>query len=131
MDAASTGFRDGSFSSVVIPHALHEMWREARLAVLKEARRLVRDDGVVAVLELDKPTGLLRRLFLGVWWYYWLPFNFETPTRRDMMKYGVAEELAEAGFTDVNKQSLHHGSLQVVTGRKRTGEPSAARLVRQ
>jgi ubiquinone/menaquinone biosynthesis C-methylase UbiE len=123
MDAGSTGFRDGSFGTVVIPHALHEMWRETRLAVLAEARRLLKDGGLVAVLELDRPNSLLWRLFLGLWWYYWLPFNFETPTRRDMIKYGVANELAEAGFTDVTKHSLHHDALQVVTGRKPSRGP--------
>jgi ubiquinone/menaquinone biosynthesis C-methylase UbiE len=122
MDAGCAGFRDGSFGSVVIPHALHEMPRETRMAVLREARRLVTGGGLVTVLELDRPTSLLWRLVLGFWWYYWLPFNFETPTRRDMMRYGVAQELAEVGFTEVTKQSMHHGALQVVTGRKPAGE---------
>ncbi|KPK68216.1 hypothetical protein AMJ82_08820 [candidate division TA06 bacterium SM23_40] len=118
MDASKTDFRDGEFDRVVIPHALHEMWRDGRLAVLREARRILRDGGSVAVLELDRPPGRLMRLFVALWWFYWLPFNFETPTRRDMVRYGVADEVREAGFRDVTKVSLFRGALQAVQGCK-------------
>jgi ubiquinone/menaquinone biosynthesis C-methylase UbiE len=89
-----------------------------RLAVLNEARRVVRDGGIVAVPEMDEPLGFVRRLLVGFWWFYWLPFNPETPTRRDMMRHGLAEEVKEAGFRDVRKSSLFGGTLQVVKGLK-------------
>ena len=56
-----------------------------------------------------------RRLYR---WFYWLPFNPETPTRRDMLKHGLAEEVRMAGFTDVVRTTLFGGALQVVIGRK-------------
>jgi ubiquinone/menaquinone biosynthesis C-methylase UbiE len=118
MDASQTCFREGDFDKVVIPHALHEMSRTTRLAVLREARRVLRDGGTLAVMELDNPPGWLLRLFVGFWCFYWLPFNFETPTRRDMMRHGVAEEVREAGFGDVSKTSMYNGVLQVVQGKK-------------
>jgi demethylmenaquinone methyltransferase/2-methoxy-6-polyprenyl-1,4-benzoquinol methylase len=118
MDASDTSFPDQSFDKVVIPHALHEMPRAVRLAVLKEARRILRTGGTVVVLEIDRPPSLLWRLIVGLWWFYWLPFNIETATRRDMLKQGVAEELTEAGFRDVSKASRCNGTLQVATGRK-------------
>ena len=118
MDAAETCFGEGDFDRVVIPHALHEMWRSKRLAVLGEAKRVLRDGGTLAVMELDDPPGRLLRLFVGFWFFYWLPFNFETPTRRDMMRHGVAEEVREAGFSNVTKTSMFNGVLQVVQGKK-------------
>ena len=92
--------------------------RETRVAVLREARRVVRHEGRVTVLELDDPPGRLRRIFLGLWLGYWLPYplNFENPTRRDMVKRGVDTELAEAGFRDIRKVSKYHGTMQVVSG---------------
>jgi len=118
MDASHTDFANGEFDTVVIPHALHEMPRTTRLDVLREARRILTDGGTVAVLELDTPRSILPRLGLGLWWFYWLPFNPETPTRRDMLKHRLAEEVREAGFTDVVRTSLFGGALQVVIGRK-------------
>ena len=118
MDASDTSFGDGDFHKVVIPHAIHEMPRTTRLAVLREAGRILVDRGALAVLEMDNPPSLFWRLFIGFWWFYWLPFNFETPTRRDMLRHGLVEEVREAGFVDVSKSSFFNGVLQVVQGRK-------------
>jgi demethylmenaquinone methyltransferase/2-methoxy-6-polyprenyl-1,4-benzoquinol methylase len=115
-DASNTPFCDGEFDRVIIPHAIHEMPRPLRLAVLAEAGRVLKPGGVLAVLEMDDPPSLLWRLLIGFFWFYWLPFNFETPTRRDMLRYGVKEEVGEAGFSKVEKTSLFHGTLQVVKG---------------
>lgn len=118
MDASDTCFDECCFDKVVIPHALHEMPRSKRLAVLKEARRIVKDRGTLAVLEMDTPPNLFWHLYIGYWWFYWLPFNPETPTRRDMLKHGVVEEVEEAGFSNVIKISMYYCTLQVVKGQK-------------
>jgi ubiquinone/menaquinone biosynthesis C-methylase UbiE len=117
-DATETPFRPESFDRVLIPHALHEMPRATRIDVLREARRVVKKEGKVVVLELDDPAGLGRRLLLGLWLGYWLPYpiNFENPTRRDMVQRGVAREMAEAGFGDTQKISKFRGTMQVVFG---------------
>lgn len=118
MDASDTCFAEGHFDKVVIPHALHEMPRATRLAVLKEARRIVKDGGTLAVFEMDNPPKLFWRLYIGFWWFYWLPFNPETPTRRDMLKHEVVEEVKEAGFRNTSKISMYNGTLQVIRGQK-------------
>jgi len=117
-DATATGLREGSFDKVFITHALHEMPRSARLAALAEARRLLKPGGELIVFELDQPPGLALRVFVGLWFFYWLPLNFETPTRRDMLRRGVANEVREAGFRTVSKTSVARGVLQTVVGRK-------------
>jgi demethylmenaquinone methyltransferase/2-methoxy-6-polyprenyl-1,4-benzoquinol methylase len=117
-DAAATAFADDYFDKVFITHAIHELFRPARLAVLAEARRALKPGGEVIVLELDEPESLPLRLFVGFWWLYWLPYNFETPTRRDMFRHGVASEVTESGFRDVQRTRVVGGALQAVTGRK-------------
>jgi len=117
-DVIRTGFEDGFFNKVFITHSLHEMTREDRLKVLSEARRILKEKGEVIVLELDRPKSRLLRLFAGLWFFYWLPFNFETPTRKDMLKHGVENEVQEGGFREVRKTSKHGGVFQVVLGEK-------------
>lgn len=117
-DATGTCFRDNSFDKVFITHALHEMQRKERLDTLREARRILRKKGKVIVLEVDDPKNFFIRLFIGFWFFYWFPFNFETPTRRDMLRHGLENEIKEAGFEHIRKISSHQGILQLVEGEK-------------
>lgn len=113
-DAAQLPFRDGGFDKVFITHALHEMPRADRYEVLAEARRVLREWGRVVILEVDDPGSLPLRIFFGFWFFYWLPFNFETPTRRDMLRHGLAQEVKESRFRGTRKTSKSRGILQVV-----------------
>ncbi|MEW5939370.1 MAG: methyltransferase domain-containing protein [Chloroflexota bacterium] len=115
-DATSAGFENGYFDKVFIAHALHEMPGEVRRGVLSETRRALRQNGEVIILELDNPGNIFVRLFVGFWFFYWLPFNFETPTRRDMLERGLVRELEAAGFRNVTKRSKYRGVFQVVQG---------------
>ncbi len=117
-DVARTSFPDCSFDKVFIPHALHEMRRDDRLEVLREARRVLKENGSIIVLELDEPKSRLLRIFFGFWFFYWLPFNFETSTRRDMLQHGLEREMSEAGFKNVSKIPKCNGVLQTVQGIK-------------
>jgi hypothetical protein len=73
----------------------------------------------VVVLELDRPSQRWLRWLLGLWFFYWVPspLNFETRTRRDLERRGVAREAREAGFTEVRKFSRYAGTMQVVEPR--------------
>jgi demethylmenaquinone methyltransferase/2-methoxy-6-polyprenyl-1,4-benzoquinol methylase len=118
-DASSLPFRDDAFDSIFIPHAVHEMPRHLRLAVLREARRVCRREGRVVVLELDRPSRRWLRWLLGLWFFYWVPppLNFETRTRRDLQQRGLVREISEAGFEPVRKLSKYAGTMQVVEAR--------------
>jgi len=118
-DASGLPFRDGAFDSVFIPHAVHEMPRDLRMAVLREARRVCCRDGRVVVLELDQPSRPWLRWLIGLWFFYWVPppLNFETRTRRDLQRRGLVREVSEAGFGEVRKLSKYAGTMQVVEAR--------------
>jgi ubiquinone/menaquinone biosynthesis C-methylase UbiE len=118
-DVKSTGFGDNSFNKVFITHAIHEMHREHRLKTLREARRVLKPKGQVVVLEIDNPPNILLRLFIGFCFFYWLPGNFETLTRRDMFKHGIDNEVKEVDFVNVRKYSIYHGVFQTVIGEKK------------
>ena len=115
-DVTATDFPDSSFDKVFITHAIHEMPRAMRLQTLREARRVLKEAGEVIVLELDNPRNVFLRLFIGLWGFYWLPGNFETPTRRDMLKHGLSNEVRESGFVNVRKYPAYKGIFQTVVG---------------
>jgi ubiquinone/menaquinone biosynthesis C-methylase UbiE len=118
MDASKTDFHEGEFDKVIIPHALHEMNRDLRLSVLREAKRVLMNGGSIVVLEMDNPPDFFIRILIGLLWFYWLPFNFETPTRRDMLKHGLVKEVREASFANVSKINMFNGVFQIVQGYK-------------
>ena len=117
-DVTDTSYPDNYFDKVFITHAIHEMKREIRLKTLRESYRVLKENGQLSVLELDKPNNIFLRLFIFIWFLYWLPFNFETPTRRDMLRIGVVNEVKEVGFMNVRKYSIYNGVCQTVTATK-------------
>lgn len=118
MDATKTKYSSGEFDKVIIPHALHEMNRDVRIRVLKEAKRTLKNGANITVLEMDTPPRFSTKILIGFIWFYWLPFNFETLTRRDILKHGLKEEVIEAGFKNVSKINFFDGVFQVVQGKK-------------
>jgi demethylmenaquinone methyltransferase/2-methoxy-6-polyprenyl-1,4-benzoquinol methylase len=117
-DVRITGVISDHFDKVFIGHSLHEMNRKDRYEVLSESLRILKPDGLLVVLELDKPESLILRLFIWFWFFYWLPFNFETPTRKDMLKHGLEKEISETGYSNVKKISKYRGIMQVIVSKK-------------
>jgi ubiquinone/menaquinone biosynthesis C-methylase UbiE len=119
-DASATCLPSDYFDIVFIGHALHEMSRSMILAVLGEAKRMMRNDGQLILLEFNRPAGLRRRWWLGFWLGSWIPYplNFERRTLKDMFEYGVDGEVREAGFRDISKLVKFEGTMQVITAYK-------------
>jgi ubiquinone/menaquinone biosynthesis C-methylase UbiE len=92
MDARRLAFPDGTFDTVLLSFALHDMPRKVRTQVLREAARVARE--TLVVLDYDVPRrGLWRRVVLA------LLGLFETPYLADFAKQGARGALEEAGLT--------------------------------
>jgi ubiquinone/menaquinone biosynthesis C-methylase UbiE len=104
-DATSTGLSGASFDRVLITLALHEMPRDVRLAVLREARRLCKPDGLVIAIEHGRPKGVPSRLLRGFWWFAWVPGNPEVVTTRDLQSRGLTNEMGEVGLHFVERHT--------------------------
>ncbi len=61
-DATASGLRAKSFDYIVIGLVLHECSPELRSGILKEANRLLKDDGKLIILEWEKEESLLRKI---------------------------------------------------------------------
>jgi ubiquinone/menaquinone biosynthesis C-methylase UbiE len=116
-DASSTGLEGASFDRVLITLALHEMPRDARLAVVCEARRLCKPDGLVIAIEHGRPVGLVSRLLRGFWWFAWVPGNPEVATTRDLQKRGLANEMREVELDVVDRHTSRLDWIEGVVAR--------------
>jgi ubiquinone/menaquinone biosynthesis C-methylase UbiE len=106
-DARSTGLSTASFDRVLITLALHEMPRDVRLAVLREAQCLCKPDGLVIAIEHGRPRGIVSRLLRGFWWFAWVPGNPEVVTTRDLQERGLANEMREVGLDVVGRHTTY------------------------
>ncbi len=61
-DATSTGFKDKTFDYIIIGLVLHESSPELREGILREAYRLLKDDGKLIVLEWEKQDSIASRI---------------------------------------------------------------------
>ena len=61
-DATATQFADASFDYVIIGLVLHECSPELRANILREAHRVLKEDGMLIVLEWEKQSNFLRKL---------------------------------------------------------------------
>jgi len=118
-NVTNTKFIEGFFDKVIISFALHEMKRGERLDVLKEAKRVLKDNGKLTILEIDEPDSKLQKLFNYFWFFYWLPFNPETPTRKDLQKHKLTNEIKEAGFNIILKNNFYKKTFQIVVAQKK------------
>ncbi|MBK7975437.1 MAG: methyltransferase domain-containing protein [Deltaproteobacteria bacterium] len=98
-NAAATGLESGRFDRVLIGGALHEMPRALRIAVLREARRVCHPEGRVLAVEPTRTATRWSALWRSAWLFLWIPGNPEAATIRDLIGSGLANEMAEAGLS--------------------------------
>lgn len=102
-NAADTGFAPRTFDRVLITLALHEMPRELRISILREAARVCRSTGRVIAIEHAQPPSRLSRLVRSLWWFGWIPGNPESATTRDLQRSGLANEMGQAGLRVIER----------------------------
>jgi len=61
-DATKTGLKAGQFDRALISLVLHESSPELAEAILTEAKRLIKKDGRLLILEWEKPKSLWQRI---------------------------------------------------------------------
>ena len=106
-------FSDNHFDLVHTSVALHEMKPGQLRQILKEVYRVLRPDGVFALVDFHAPKN----------WLFWPGFSlflvlFETETAWQLLKTDLPGLLEEVGFRVCERKLHAGGSLQVIQVKK-------------
>ncbi|MEK3900780.1 class I SAM-dependent methyltransferase [Paenibacillus sp. FSL R7-0179] len=86
MDAVKLEFAGCSFDVVIISLILHEMGKPLASKMLSEARRVVKPEGMILVVEWEQPQGLFQKCMFSI--IKRLEFdNFEHFLKKDLKQY--------------------------------------------
>ena len=110
MDASEMSFEDDKFDIVTISLGLHDMPLEIRTSVLEEAKRVLKKDGKLYILEYDLP----QNKFIG-WCSSRLINTFESKYYLSFIKSELADYLSSFGFKIEGKTNYLFGHLQLIT----------------
>lgn len=98
MDASSTNFKDETFDAVTISLGLHDMPLAIRSLVLKEAKRVLKIDGKLYLLEYNTPKNNLESALAH------LINTFESQYYLDFLNADFEQYLQSFGFS-IEKQT--------------------------
>lgn len=105
--------RDHQFDLVHTSVALHEMDCEQLQQIFKEVYRILKPNGIFALIDFHKPTNTL--FWPGLALFLWL---FETQTSWQLLKTDLVSQLSSVGFQKCQQYLYAGGSLQVIQARK-------------
>ena len=126
-DALALPFDDASFDAATIGFGIRNV--DDLDAGLRELARVVRPGGRLAVLEITRPTGVLRPFF-RLWFDVLIPLAgkalpggaaytyLPASVRRFPGPDDLADALRRAGFADVNHRLLAGGIVSLHVGRR-------------
>jgi demethylmenaquinone methyltransferase/2-methoxy-6-polyprenyl-1,4-benzoquinol methylase len=86
MDATKTSFHDNTFDVILISLVLHEVHDELAAKILLEAKRIVKPEGKILIIEWEEPKSFLKKiLFFLIRMLE--PKGFEQFLKTDMKSY--------------------------------------------
>jgi ubiquinone/menaquinone biosynthesis C-methylase UbiE len=115
-DAAQTPFRPEAFKGIVISFALHEKSAELQPRLLAEAKRLLVKDGLIVLVDFERPWDRVSRLaYLGLWPIERLAGKDHFRNGRNFFaKGGLRPLLRENGLRELERDEISAGTCAVV-----------------
>lgn len=99
--AEATGLEGGAYDLITLQFVCHELPAEATRGVLREVARLLRPGGVIALVDQDPDSEVIRRLPAPIATL----LKSTEPYLEDYFSLDLPAALAEAGFRDVRREA--------------------------
>ena len=99
--AEASGLEGGAYDLITLQFVCHELPAEATRAVLREVARLLRPGGVIALVDQDPDSEVIRRLPAPIATL----LKSTEPYLEDYFGLDLPAALAEAGFRDVRREA--------------------------
>jgi ubiquinone/menaquinone biosynthesis C-methylase UbiE len=112
-DATNTTYPSGIAGVVAITFALHDLPKEQRAEVMKEAYRLLKPKGTFLIYDYNLPQKWIYRIPLFI--QFLLVENLDAWR---MLKENLSEQLLKVGFKNTQRKVYYKSLAQVVTGEK-------------
>lgn len=110
-DATNSGLKEKSFDYIVIGLVLHECSKDLRSRILREAYRLLKDDGKLIVLEWEKKSDLKSKI------KYAPLYALEVLNCKDFKDFyncNKKDYFKENGFEMLNETHCNYSSVMVL-----------------
>lgn len=114
MDATNTKFKNKCFDKVLLSLVLHELQEPLAEAILKEAKRVLKDDGRIIVTEWELSNVFWRKILF-------LPVHILEPKPyRAFVKKDLDEYFGRFGLEVVEKKHCNYSKVLIVKKKKKT-----------
>jgi ubiquinone/menaquinone biosynthesis C-methylase UbiE len=109
-DAAYIPTSANTFHLAVISFAMHDVPYEVGVRILKEATRVIKEDGMIYIIEHGDPKQSLAARIL-----YLISLLFETPNYKPFSKRGLKAYFQDAKLKQIRTDFLCLGAVQLLT----------------
>ena len=114
-DATRLPLAAGKFDLAVISFAMHDVPYTIGIHFLKEARRVIKDTGLICIIEHEDPAdNVIAKVF------FLIALLFETPNHKTFFRKSLEDYFGETGLELVGKTRLALGAVRLVTAVKST-----------
>jgi demethylmenaquinone methyltransferase/2-methoxy-6-polyprenyl-1,4-benzoquinol methylase len=110
-DATDLPFDRNSFDAATLSFAMHDVPQRICLGILREARRVLRADGMLVILDYQEVAERIEARMLR-----WAAFMYESPNYHAFVRRSTVDTLQSAGFRVLSRQSIL-GAVQLTTAR--------------
>jgi len=107
-----TSFQN-KFDAVTISFAFHELPEKNRRNVIKEAYKLLKNNGIFVLMDYS----MSKNLFLKITQSLFINI-VEPPYARTILYEDFEKEFREIGFRKIKKETMFHEAVQLVKGEK-------------